>query len=117
VSVAVARVYDDVTAGAIRVLVDRLWPRGISKQDAPFDYWAKEVAPSTELRRWYGHLPDRFEEFSRRYREELSRGPAAEALEGLRVDARSGSLILLTATKDLDLSGAAVLERVLSAAN
>ncbi|MBP8921673.1 MAG: DUF488 family protein [Micropruina sp.] len=62
-----------------RVLVDRLWPRGISKQRARLDEWAKELAPSTELRRWFGHLPERFEEFTRRYTAELRANPDLSA--------------------------------------
>ena len=63
-----------------RVLVDRLWPRGVSKERAHLDEWCKEIAPSTELRKWYGHDPDRFEEFSRKYRAELQDPERAEAL-------------------------------------
>jgi uncharacterized protein YeaO (DUF488 family) len=63
------RIYDDAAGGrGDRVLVDRLWPRGVKKSDAAIDEWAKDLAPSTELRRWYGHQPSRFDEFARRYR-------------------------------------------------
>ena len=75
------RVYDaDRGGGPPGVLVDRLWPRGIAKAAAPFDEWEKDVAPSTQLRRWYGHDPTKFEEFARRYREELGRPPARDGL-------------------------------------
>jgi uncharacterized protein YeaO (DUF488 family)/DNA-binding MarR family transcriptional regulator len=114
VDVGIARVYDTSTQGAHRVLVDRLWPRGITKKDAPFDEWLKDVAPSSGLRTWYGHVPGRFPEFARRYRQELAHDPAKEALENLRAQARAGSLVLVTATKDLDRSGAAVLRDVLA---
>lgn len=97
-----------------RVLVDRLWPRGIAKDGAPFDEWMREVAPSSELRSWYGHEPARFAEFARRYRGELAGGPAADALARLAALARSGGAVLLTATKDLERSGAAVLRDVLT---
>ena len=80
VEVEIARVYDPPDEGsARRVLVDRLWPRGVAKAAAPFDQWMKDVAPSAELRKWYGHVPERFEEFARRYRDELADGPSREA--------------------------------------
>ena len=115
VKVSIGRVYDELDDNpARRVLVDRLWPRGLAKSAAPFDTWAKDVAPSTALRTWYGHVPDRFEEFSRRYRDELGSAPACEALEQLRSQAVEGDTVLLTATKDLDHSGAVVLKDVLA---
>ena len=97
-----------------RVLVDRLWPRGIRKEDAHLDEWCKQVAPSTELRKWYAHDPERFDEFSRRYRAELHRGEPAEAVVHLRGIATTRPVTLLTATKDLEISGAAVLAAYLS---
>jgi uncharacterized protein YeaO (DUF488 family) len=96
-----------------RVLVDRLWPRGLSKDRAHLDEWLKAVAPSNELRRWYGHQPDRFAEFSRRYQAELAEPEQAEALGRLREEARSGPLTLLTATRDLEHSEAEVLVQLL----
>lgn len=113
--VRLRRIYDDVESDdGTRVLVDRVWPRGISKERAHLDEWCKTVAPSTQLRTWYGHDPDRFEEFSRRYRAELAIGEAAEALEHLKTLAHHGTLTLLTATKQVDISQAAVLVEVLS---
>lgn len=113
--VAVKRVYDDATgADGTRVLVDRVWPRGMRKDAAAVDRWLREVAPSTELRRWYGHDPDRFAEFTRRYREELAQPQPAQALEELREIAGNGELTLLTATRDPDRSQAAVLAELLS---
>jgi uncharacterized protein YeaO (DUF488 family) len=97
-----------------RVLVDRLWPRGLSKDRARLDEWLKAVAPSDQLRRWYGHEPARFAEFRRRYEAELSEPDRAEALRHLREEARSGPVTLLTATKDLEHSEAAVLAQLLS---
>jgi uncharacterized protein YeaO (DUF488 family) len=91
------------------VLVDRLWPRGLSKDEALLDEWCKHAAPSAELRKWYGHDPERFSEFRRRYRAELRRGEAADAVKHLRQLAKRRALTLLTATKDLDISGAVVL--------
>lgn len=96
------------------MLVDRLWPRGITKANAPVDEWVKEVAPSTDLRRWYGHRVDRFYEFVRRYRVELTQQFARDAVDRLRTVARSNGLILVTATRDVEHSGAEVLRRVLN---
>ncbi|HET7517580.1 MAG TPA: DUF488 family protein, partial [Actinomycetes bacterium] len=92
-----------------RVLVDRIWPRGLTKDKARLDQWCKQVAPSTELRKWYSHDPERFEEFRRRYREELKDAEHAPALEHLRKLARSGTLTLLTGTRHAEISQAAVL--------
>lgn len=112
--VRVRRVYEEPSReDGTRVLVDRVWPRGMSKDTAQLDEWARDVAPSTDLRRWYGHDPDRFTEFEERYRSELKSGEAGEALSRLRDLASSGRLTLLTATKDVGLSQAAVLADVL----
>ncbi|GAA3970408.1 DUF488 family protein [Actinomadura viridis] len=92
-----------------RVLVDRVWPRGMRKEDAHLDEWLRDIAPSTELRRWYGHDPDRFDEFRRRYLAELGDPGHAGAAERLREMAAHERLALLTATRDLDHSQAAVL--------
>jgi len=113
----VRRVYADRSGhdGEYRVLVDRLWPRGVSKESLRIDLWAVDVAPSTELRRWYGHDPARFEEFARRYRAELRGKAASTALATVRAAARSHRvLVLLTATKDVERSGATVLARHLA---
>jgi uncharacterized protein YeaO (DUF488 family) len=110
--VEVVRVYEDPgrRGDEWRVLVDRLWPRGVQKAALDVDEWTKDAAPSAELRRWYGHDPELFTEFARRYRAELLRPPGADALEQLRGVARgSGRLVLLTATRDVEHSGAAVL--------
>lgn len=104
------RVYDDPAPdGGFRVLVDRVWPRGLSKDAAHLDEWMKEVAPSTLLRRWYGHRPERFTEFRRRYLAELADPQPAAAMNRLRELARKRRVILLTATRDVDHSQAAVL--------
>jgi uncharacterized protein YeaO (DUF488 family) len=114
--VRVARVYDRPAAGdGARVLVDRLWPRGLAARAAALDDWCKQVAPSNELRSWYGHDPERFDEFSARYLDELRDPDRAAALDGLRKLARRRDVILLTATRALEISHAAVLARVLSA--
>lgn len=94
-----------------RVLVDRLWPRGVSKVDAALDRWAKELAPSTELRQWFGHDPARWEEFRRRYAEELHQHP--EQLEELRALARHGLLTLVYGAHDEAHNDAVVLREVL----
>jgi uncharacterized protein YeaO (DUF488 family) len=108
--VRMRRVYDDLSPDdGTRVLVDRIWPRGLAKAAARIDEWAKVVAPSTELRRWYGHDPSRFEEFRRRYQAELAEPERQGAVRHLRELARSGPLTLLTATKDIEHSQAAVL--------
>ena len=105
----VVRVYDTPRPGNYRVLVDRLWPRGVSKQQARLDEWMKDVAPSTELRRWYAHEPSRFESFAEQYRAELRRDPAAGAVSRLHELAESGAVSLVTATRDIEHSGAKVL--------
>ena len=113
-AVRIARVYDPVSPDdGRRVLVDRLWPRGITKERAALHEWCKDAAPSPELRRWFGHDPARFEEFVQRYRAELAAGVGAAAVEHLRELAASGPLTLLTATKDPAQSTAAVLAALL----
>jgi uncharacterized protein YeaO (DUF488 family) len=108
--VRVRRVYDaPESADGTRVLVDRLWPRGLAKAKAAIDEWCKDIAPSTELRKWYNHDPARFEEFSRRYRAELKEPEPAESLARLRALAKGKPLTLLTATKEPQISEAAVL--------
>ena len=112
--VRVRRVYDQVAIDdGIRILVDRIWPRGMRKDAAAIDVWAKDVAPSTELRKWYGHVPEKFGQFKARYREELATPPKREALDELRTLARGSTLTLVTATRDLDHSQAAVLAELL----
>ena len=113
--IEVVRVYDDTgrSGSEHRVLVDRLWPRGMKKEAVDLDEWAKDVAPSAELRRWYGHEPERFGEFARRYRAELTKEPAASAVGRLRRGSRDARLVLLTATRDVERSGAEVLRSAL----
>jgi uncharacterized protein YeaO (DUF488 family) len=112
--VRVRRVYEDPQPGdGLRVLVDRIWPRGLTKAKAALSEWCKDVAPSDELRKWYGHDPDRFAEFARRYRLELSDSPRAETLAHLRGLASVRQLTLLTATKQPGISEAAVLADLL----
>lgn len=113
-NISVARVYDEIGKDPTpRVLVDRLWPRGLARSHAPFGTWLKDVAPSSELRKWYGHAANRFEEFGSRYRKELGSAPASEALDALRQQALWSDTVLLTATKDLATSHAIILNEVL----
>ena len=106
-----ARVYDDPSPDdGRRVLVDRLWPRGFRKDDPRVGTWLKDVAPSKELRGWYNHQPERFDEFAARYQKEL-RG--CEALDELRRLAKQGVVTLVTATRDVQGSQAAVLAALL----
>jgi len=112
--VRVRRIYDPATQeDGIRVLVDRLWPRGMSKSRAEIDAWCRDISPSPALRRWYAHDPQRFTEFRRRYRHELTTGEQADALHHLAELAQGRTLTLLTATKDPATSGAAVLAELL----
>jgi uncharacterized protein YeaO (DUF488 family) len=112
--VQVRRIYDTPVRGdGTRVLVDRVWPRGLTKTKADLDEWCKQVAPSTELRKWYGHDPDRYAEFARRYRNELNQPEPAEALRHLRELARQGELTLLTASKAVNISQVSVLAGLL----
>lgn len=108
--IRVRRVYDAPEQDdGTRVLVDRIWPRGLAKADARLDEWAKAAAPSTELRRWYGHEPERYAEFARRYRAELAQPERREAVDHLRELAGQGTLTLLTAVKDLSYGHAGLL--------
>jgi uncharacterized protein YeaO (DUF488 family) len=113
--VVLRRVYDGHPGeGPPCFLVDRLWPRGVAKAGAPFDEWVKDVAPSTDLRRWYGHDPVKFDAFARRYREELTLPPADAAVARLRALAENGGVVLMTATRDVEHSAAEVLLAVIS---
>ena len=112
--IQVRRVYDAPSpADGARVLVDRIWPRGLRKDAARLTEWARDAAPSTELRQWYGHDPEKFQEFRRRFLDELSGRPQRAELGKLRALAAAGPVTLLTATRDGDLSQAAVLAQVL----
>ncbi|MDN5789404.1 MAG: DUF488 family protein [Micrococcales bacterium] len=113
-SVWVRRVQDEPTHNdGTRVLVDRIWPRGVKKADLEFDDWNKDVAPSTELRKWYGHDPEKYAEFSKRYRAELDSAAGQEALQRLRDSVHGKRLTLLTATRDVEHSQAAALAEML----
>jgi uncharacterized protein YeaO (DUF488 family) len=112
--VRVRRIYEQPASDdGIRVLVDRVWPRGVRKETAAIDEWVKDVAPSTELRKWYGHVPEKFAQFEARYRDELATATARAALDHLHTLAKGDVVTLLTATKDVDHSQAAVLAGLL----
>lgn len=111
-NIQLKRVYERAApADGRRILVDRLWPRGLKKADAAIDRWMKEVAPSTELRKWFGHAPERWSEFRRRYSEEL-RGKEA-LLDELRTLVREGPVTLLYAAHDSEHNDAVALREVL----
>lgn len=106
------RIYESRRRRAgLRVLVDRLWPRGLARQDVVVDLWLKEVAPSTELRKWFAHDPERWEEFKRRYFRELDRQPAA--IERLLEAAEQRSVVLLYGARDKEHNQAAALKEYL----
>ncbi|MGC5629291.1 DUF488 domain-containing protein [Georgenia sp. Z1344] len=108
----IKRVYDDAAeADGYRVLVDRIWPRGVKKEDARIDEWLKDVAPSTDLRKWFGHDPDRYEEFAGRYESELDGSDALSHLEDLVDEHRTVTLVY--AAKDTEHSHAKVLAGLL----
>lgn len=108
--IACRRIYDQPTrSDGVRVLVDRVWPRGVRRESAQLDEWLRDVAPSTELRRWYGHDPERFAEFRQRYLTELRDIRHREAAQHLHALACDQDVTLLTATRDVEHSQAAVL--------
>ena len=111
--IVLARIYESAPEG-YRVLVDRLWPRGVSREEAALDEWLKDVAPSTDLRKWYGHRVGRFAEFERRYLEELGHPTAQAAADHVLEIAASRPVVLLTAARDVEHSGAGVLLGFLS---
>ena len=113
--ITMKRIYEPVAAeDGYRVLVERLWPRGVSKEAARLDAWERGIAPSDALRRWYGHDPQKWPEFQARYERELQAPEAQETLGRLAERARHGTVTLLYATKAGDLSNAAVLLRMLT---
>jgi uncharacterized protein YeaO (DUF488 family) len=112
--VRLKRAYEAPTASdGYRVLIDRLWPRGVKREGARLDEWARDLAPSGELRRWFGHDPERFDEFRRRYTAELA--GQTEKLRELRHRARHGTLTLVYAAHDEEHNDAIVLAEILRA--
>jgi uncharacterized protein YeaO (DUF488 family) len=110
--IAVKRAYEPAAKGdGVRILVDRLWPRGVSKEAAAIDDWMKELAPSTELRKWFGHDPERWTEFRRRYAAELK--DRGEALSRLRALATKGRITLVYAARDEENNDSVALRDIL----
>lgn len=110
--VRLKRAYEPAEPGdGYRVLIDRIWPRGISKEQAQLDEWARDLAPSGELRRWFGHDPARFSEFRRRYLDELT--ARKEKVHELRARAREGTLTLVYGARDTEHNDAVVLAELL----
>jgi uncharacterized protein YeaO (DUF488 family) len=113
--VTTKRVYEPYSPrDGYRVLVDRLWPRGVAKTRAHVDCWARELAPSTELRKWYVHDPEKWSEFRRRYSAELSTAGAKAALADLVRRARRGRVTLVYSSHAGDISNAAALARIIN---
>lgn len=100
-----ARIYDEDIPKGKRVLVDRVWPRGISKEDAKLDEWLKNVAPSTDLRKWFNHDPDKFSDFKKKYKDELKDNDAVKELKDMK-----GTIVLLYGAKDEKHNHAVVLK-------
>ncbi|HZR59488.1 MAG TPA: DUF488 family protein [Xanthobacteraceae bacterium] len=110
--IAIKRAYDKPSAAdGLRILIDRLWPRGMTKAALKHDAWPRALTPSNDLRKWYGHDPERFAEFRRRYREELA--AHQDELDALRALIKGRKATLVTATRELDLSHGEVLREIL----
>lgn len=113
-AISLKRAYDQPEPGdGTRILVDRLWPRGVSKEEAHLDAWLKEVAPSNELRKWFGHDPEKFAEFRRRYEVELSTEEGRQAFAKLRDLSKQGPVTLVFAARDTQHNNAVVLRDML----
>jgi uncharacterized protein YeaO (DUF488 family) len=113
--IRIKRIYDVATKGdGYRILVDRVWPRGVSREDAHLNEWIKDIGPSTELRKWFGHEPPKYAEFKKRYRKELQ--AHANEVERIRALARKQSVCLLYGAKDTQHNQAMVLCELLLAA-
>lgn len=114
--VNIRRAYDKPGArDGVRILVDGLWPRGVSKAELKIGAWEKSIAPSSALRRWYGHDPEKWPEFCKRYRDELKEPPRKEALDRLIAMAGQGTLTLVFGARDADRSNAAVIAELIRA--
>lgn len=106
-NITIDRIYGTQTTGGYRILVDRLWPRGVSKQKADLNEWCKDIAPTTELRQWFGHRPERYAEFYKKYTAELNTNSATTAF--LHTIAAHKNIILLYGAKDTQHNEAVVL--------
>jgi uncharacterized protein YeaO (DUF488 family) len=108
----VKRIYDPIAADdGKRILVDRLWPRGIKKEKAHIDEWVKEIAPSNELRKWYSHDPAKWSEFKKRYKQEIA--GETERLKKIKAEARKQTVTLLFSSKELERNNAVALKEML----
>ncbi|MGC9258484.1 MAG: DUF488 domain-containing protein [Phycisphaerae bacterium] len=113
--IQIKRVYDEPsTADGLRILVERLWPRGLTREKAAIDLWLKDVAPSTELRKWFGHDPAKWVQFKKRYWDELRQNPSA--VEALRQHIKKGDVTFVYAAHDQEHNGALALREFLRAA-
>lgn len=111
-AIKIKRIYEDPSDDdSYRILVDRVWPRGVSKEDAKLDDWKKEIAPSDELRKWFDHDPDKFDEFEKKYIKELE--DKAEDIDAIRKQANKHMVTLLYGAKDTEYNQAVVLQKVL----
>jgi uncharacterized protein YeaO (DUF488 family) len=106
--IRVERIYNPVKTGGLRILVDRLWPRGLTKDEAKMDLWLKEIGPSNELRKWYGHDPTRWVEFKKKFFQELDQ--KKELVEQILIRAKEEDLILLYGAKDEEHNNAVALK-------
>jgi uncharacterized protein YeaO (DUF488 family) len=110
--IKVKRIYDQPSShDGRRILIDRLWPRGIKKDGAPIDEWLKDIAPSNELRKWFGHDPAHWQEFKKKYARELR--SQKDLAEKLKEEARHGTITLLFAAKDIEHNNAVALKEIL----
>ncbi len=110
--IKIKRIYDPVSEDdGKRILVDRLWPRGLKKDEAKIDEWLKEIAPSDGLRKWFSHDPSKWQEFKNRYKKELKN--KSETTEKLRAEAKKGQVTLLFSAKDVEHNNAVVLKEVI----
>jgi uncharacterized protein YeaO (DUF488 family) len=110
--VKVKRIYDSPSPGdGKRILVDRLWPRGMKKEEAQIQEWLKDIAPSNELRKWYSHDPAKWAEFKERYRKELA--GKTDALQRLKAEGKTRTITLLFSSKELDRNNAVALQEIL----
>lgn len=108
--IQIKRIYEDASKNdGFRVLVDRVWPRGVSKEDAKLDEWMKEIAPSTELRKWFNHKEERFNEFSKKYKKELEKH--SDLVEELLNKAKKKCLTLVYGAKEENHNQAVVLKK------
>ncbi len=113
-AVKLKRVYEKAErADGVRILVDRLWPRGLTRDDAALDEWVRDIAPSDQLRKWFAHKPERWKEFQRRYKEELKAPDRKKLIAKLRKIAGIATVTLLYAARDDDHNNAAILASVL----